>query len=118
MKDGIADLYINPKDPKSPTTMDDRAKANILAEFYSSVFTDEPRGPIPEFEKRNCQTKMPFIEVTEERIEKLLKDVNPNKTPGINNIHPRILRELATELKEPMCKIFRKSLEDGKIPSI
>ncbi len=118
VKDGIADLRINPENPDSPTTMDDRAKANILADFYSSVFTNEPEGPIPDFENRNCETEMPSIEVNEERIEKLLKDLNPNKTPGIDNIHPRVLKQLATELKEPICKIFKKSLEEGKIPKV
>ncbi len=59
VKDGIADLHINPEDSDSPTTMDDRAKANILANFFSSVFTEEPKGQMPEFEKRNCASEMP-----------------------------------------------------------
>ncbi len=47
-----------------------------------------------------------------------MKDLNPNKTPGIDQIYPRILKELASELKKPMCMLFKKSLESGKIPKV
>ena len=58
------------------------------------------------------------IEVTEEKVEMLLKDVNSIKTPGVDNLHPRIQTELAAELKKPLCKIFKSSLMVGKIPDV
>ncbi len=54
VKEGITDLRIHPEDPNSPTTTDDKAKANILAEFFSSVFTEEPDGQVPVFESMQC----------------------------------------------------------------
>ena len=118
VKEGIADLKIQPEDPNSPTTTDDKAKANILAEFFSSVFTVEPDGQMPVFESKQCLHEMPAVEITEEMIEKHLKELNPSKTPGPDNLHPRLLKELASELKEPLCLIFKKSLTNGVIPDI
>ena len=41
----------------------------------------------------------PFIEdivVTKEGLTKLLKDLNPSKALGSDELHPRVLKELAT----------------------
>jgi hypothetical protein len=45
---GIGDLFTDPSDNKSEVTSDDRDKANILSKFFSSVFTKEPKGVVPE----------------------------------------------------------------------
>jgi hypothetical protein len=36
------------------------------------------------------------IQITEEGATKLLKNLNPHKAPGPDNIAPRVLKELAT----------------------
>jgi hypothetical protein len=46
-REGIADLHLDPNDPKSEKTNDDKTKAEILAKYFSSVFTEEPEGDIP-----------------------------------------------------------------------
>ena len=39
-----------------------------------------------------------------------------HKSPGPDNLHPRLLKELATVLSNPFCIIFRKSIDTGKLP--
>ena len=39
-----------------------------------------------------------------------------NKSPGPDDIHPWMLRELAENLAEPLETIFKKSLSEGVIP--
>ena len=56
------------------------------------------------------------IDITEETVLKALKNLSPNKSPGIDGIHPRILKEMADELAYPITEIFRKSIESGKLP--
>ena len=42
--------------------------------------------------------------------------MNPNKSPGPDGFHPRVLKELAHELSETLAMIFDKSLQQGIIP--
>lgn len=46
-KEGIGDLHIDPEDTKSDKTEDNSKKANILVNYFSSVFTKEPDGEVP-----------------------------------------------------------------------
>ena len=48
---------------------------------------------------------MHSIQITEEGVTKLLKKLNPHKTPGPDNITHRVLKELATHISG-----FRKGL--------
>ncbi|XP_069114365.1 uncharacterized protein [Argopecten irradians] len=57
-KAGIGDLCKDPADPKSEKTNNNTEKANILQEYFSSVFTLEPEEEIPCIEPRNIQTPL------------------------------------------------------------
>jgi hypothetical protein len=67
--------------------------------------------------KRKFET-MHDIQITEEGVTKLLKNLNPHKVPGPDNIIPRVLKELATHISPILTIIFRKSYNTGEIPSI
>ena len=47
-----------------------------------------------------------------------LPNLNSNKSPGPDNIHPRVLSECAEELAVPLYILFRKSLTEGKVPLV
>eukprot|EP00918_Siedleckia_nematoides_P047891 GHVU01104904.1.p1 GENE.GHVU01104904.1~~GHVU01104904.1.p1 ORF type:complete len:259 (+),score=26.37 GHVU01104904.1:1627-2403(+) len=49
-------------------------------------------------------------------VEKKLKNLNTNKSPGLDEIHCRTLKELAETMKVPLSNIYRKSLQEGKVP--
>ncbi len=118
VKDGIADLYVDPSNQNSPTTSNNKHKANILSKFFSSVFTDEPPGDIPRIPNKHCSEDMPRLIITELMVEKKLTELNPNKSPGPDSMHPRLLKELAQELKKPLTMLFNKSLQDTQLPEI
>jgi hypothetical protein len=61
-----------------------------------SVFTEEPPGDIPTKED-GLITPMANILFTKEGVEKLLKNLDPTKASGPDNISTRILKETATE---------------------
>ena len=56
------------------------------------------------------------IDITLNGIKKLLKDLNPNKSPGPDNIGPRVLKELAEDIAPLLLMIYRKSLDTGEVP--
>ena len=61
---------------------------------------------------------MDDIVVSNECVTKLLKGLNPSKALGPDEFHPRVLKELATELGPVFAHLFQKSLDIGEIPQI
>ena len=50
-------------------------------------------------------------------IWKKLHNLNVNKSPGPDNLHPRVIKELVDVLVKPLHIIFNLSLRLGRIPT-
>ena len=61
--------------------------------------------------------KLSNIDIKREDVEKLLKNLIPNKAPGLDGLHPKVLKEMAEVVSEPITEIFRRSLDTGIIPT-
>ena len=48
----------------------------------------------------------------------MLLNVNPNKSPGPDGIHPKALKELAEILAKPLTIIFSTSIQTGIVPDL
>ena len=63
---------------------------------------------------------VPFMEdivVTKEGVTKLLRGLNPSKAlEPDEQVHPRVLKELATELGPIFAHVFQQSIDSGDIP--
>ena len=57
------------------------------------------------------------IQISEDGVEKLLKDLNPHKAMGPDGLHPKILKQLALTFAPILQIIFQKSLNTGKVQS-
>ena len=56
------------------------------------------------------------VEVTEERIKKLIDEIKENAAPGYDNLPPILLKLLRDEVATPLTILFRKSIDEGRIP--
>ena len=113
-KIGVAPLLSNPAD-KDSLKFEDSEKANVLQAQFSSVFTKEPEGSVPRIPRR-CQPKLLDFIVTDDMTKKLIENLNPNKSIGPDEMHPRVLIELKEHLAGPLAFIFNETLRQGKIP--
>ena len=59
---------------------------------------------------------MEDIVVTKEGVTNLLKGLNHSKALGPDELHPRVLNELATELGPVFAHLFQQSIDNGEIP--
>ena len=59
---------------------------------------------------------MKEIHVSAEGVTKLLKGLNPSKALGPGELHPRVLKELASELGPMFAHLFQQSIDTGEIP--
>jgi len=115
-REGIGDLHVDPEDIKSIKTEDNKEKANILSEYFSSVFTKEPEGDVPVPNDIMVKQDMPAITVTENMVLKFLQTLKTDKSPGPDSLHPRLLKELSESIVNPLCTIFNQSLNNRKVP--
>lgn len=112
-RDGISDL----SDSCGEKVTTDHGKANLLNSYFSSVFTEEDLTQIPNCGVSVLESVLEDIEFNSEQVKEKLEGLNPNKSAGPDKFHPRVLKELAHELAEPLCLIFRKSFAEGKLPA-
>ena len=107
----MAPLLCNPDDPGTLRHSDEE-KTDILQSQFCSVFTREPEGEIPQLEPRIGER----LVITHEWVLKALMKTNITKSCGPDELHPRMLMELADELAAPMTKLFNQSLFLGEVP--
>ncbi len=97
---------------------EDTEMANILNDFFASVFTDEDLGDIKPFAARhNDDTYLNNVHVTERDILQAINNINVNKTPGPDKISPLLLKEVKEDIGHPLLIIFTESLRQGKVPT-
>ena len=94
--------------------------AEVLNEYFSSVFTTEDISSLPvpftKFEG-NKSENLGQLFVTPEIIAKKIKKVKDNKSPGVDGIPPKLLKEIVEQISTPLAKLFNLSLEEGIVPS-
>ena len=74
--------------------------ACVLNEYFSSVFTRETVGQIPEpkikFQGKESE-KIVAFEITQTMVMNKLSDINANKSAGSDGFHPKFLYEIRRE---------------------
>ena len=55
--------------------------------------------------------------ITREAIEKIISKLNEEKSAGVDDLPPIVLKRTSKEISFPLQKIFTKSLDTGEIPS-
>ena len=94
----------------------DQEKADVLNDFFTSVFTEEDQSHIPRLEERHGGNLMEDLVITEAKVLKKLKMLKTNKSPGPDMCHPCVLSRLREELVTPLTMLYQKSLSTGELP--
>ena len=115
-KSGIADLVMKTTGIEEVLTNSDKEKAEVLSEFFSSVYTKEPDADIPTLEEKHVDRPMDEISITTEEVLKKLQKLKIDKSPGPDAVHPRLLKELAEEISPALACIFNASLKSSILP--
>ena len=88
--------------------------------LYLSVFTTEDISSLPvPFIKfyGNKSEHLGQLCVTPEMIAQKIKKKKDNKSPGVDGIPPKLLKEIVEQISTPLTKLFNLSLEEGIVPS-
>ena len=105
------------KDDTGTLVNKDEAKAEVLNNYFTSVFTIDNDQHKPIFQDRNFDRPLLTSNFTKDAVKKKLQQLKPNKSPGPDTHHPRIFKEISDSIAEPLSKVFNKSLDEGKLPN-
>ena len=108
---GVGTLMANGKTAVSP-----KEKADMLNEQFVSVFTrDEPASVPPDLGPSPFQ-EMAKIEISENGVAALLKNLDAKKASGADNIPAIFLQHCALEIAPMLTTIIQKSLDTHDVP--
>ena len=92
----------------------DLEKAEEYNGQFTNVFNKNEHNQVPLLDR--SATFMNDITVSKDGVIKLLNGLNPPKALGPDELHPRVLKELATELGPVFAHLFQQSIDTGEIP--
>ena len=94
----------------------DTDKACLLNDYFATVFNSSNIGNEVRCESVNIHTPICELTINEEDVVKYLAKLNPNKSAGIDNIHPRVLKEVSKSISAALLIIFNQTLKEGYLP--
>ena len=105
------------KRPDGSTANTDAEKAQMLSSYFSSVFCqDEDSTDIPSLNTDYGGPVLEDVVIAPLLVQNKLKSLKPSSSPGPDQIHPRVLTELAAPLSKPLSDLYRLSLDQGQLP--
>ena len=93
----------------------EKEMADILSNQFESAFTKPADTNYYHFKHTICRT-IEDIDITPEVIKEAMLAIKESSAPGPDGIVAFIFRTFAEELCRPIAKIWRRSLDAGKMP--
>ena len=90
--------------------------ADMLNQFFSSVFTREDESNIPAAQQLPYEEVLDSANITESLIQNKIKALKPGSAPGGDKISVNFLQALQSEVSKPLVIIFKESLKTGQVP--
>ena len=93
--------------------------AEELNMHFSSVFTREDTSslPVPETKFEGSEgERLGQLVVTPDVVANKINNMKENKSPGVDGIAPKILKETVEQICTPLARVFNMSLQEGIVP--
>ena len=91
--------------------------AEHLNGYFSSVFTREDISSLPVPDTKFLEAKLDYLGqliVTPEMVAKKIKAMKDNKSPGVDEIPPRLLMETVEQTSIPLARVFNFKHKKGE----
>ena len=89
--------------------------AEELNMHVSSVFTSSL--PVPETKFNGSEEeKLGQLVVTPEVVASKINNMKENKSPGVDRLSPKILKETVEQISKPLAHVLNMSLQEGIVP--
>ena len=93
-----------------------KTKAGIFNEYFSTQCTTLDNGSVlPQFNYRTPH-RLADIDILPSDLSKIIKDLNPNKSHGHDNISIRMIQICGESIIPPLILLFESSIQSGNFP--
>ena len=90
---------------------------NLYAYVRSKQNVRDKVGPVPETKFNGSEeTKLGQLIVTPEVVASKINNMKENKSPGVDGLSPKILKETVEQISKPLAHVFNMSLQEGIVP--
>ena len=107
---------VGPLKSNGEVISDEAQIAQLLNEYFCSVFKQEDTNNIPVAADISGNVKVSMIHITEANILKKIDGLKMSSAPGPDKIETRLLKEFCNEICTPLKLIFERSLATGIVP--
>ena len=94
--------------PAGSSTNDNQEKAEILNNYFASVFAEEGPEALSGVEERNFVEPLTKIEINETKIIKSIDKLQASKSQGPDQIRPKLIKECKDSQIKPLRNIVQK----------
>ena len=123
----IGTLIVRKKTPKVVHPWKGRMERVLLSRTSKTWNAEEFNGQFTDVFNKNERTQVPLLDrsvpfmndivISKDGVIKLLKGLNPSKALGPDELHPRVLKELATRVRSGICSSFLSSNQWTQVKS-
>ena len=108
---------VGPLKANGATINDSGQMANVLNDFFTTMFTKEDLTNIPQ-SPQIYKGESPLTSVTFplDLIQIKINKIRSSAAPGVDDISPRLLKSVEDIITAPLSVIFTRSLNEGVVP--
>ncbi|CAB4026300.1 Hypothetical predicted protein, partial [Paramuricea clavata] len=96
--------------------------ANNFNEFFSNIGPnlakqfDKNSNDFKKYLNTNYVNSVFITEIKTSEVLEIMRQLKPNKSHGYDEIHPRVIKEIAPQISTVLCHIFNLTFKTGIIP--
>lgn len=112
---------IGPIKVEEEILVNNREMSEALNKYFVSVFTQEDISYLPDAVqvfRGGTDNNLSDIYINREEVIKEIDRLNSTKSPGVDLVYPRVLKECRDIVSVVLTDIFNKSVSTGEVPSL
>ena len=108
------------KDSNGALCQSPQESSDILADFFSSTFVEEPFGPLNKTSYQECIDQIEDLVISEQDVLNIIEKMDTSKSVGPDNVHPKLISNLSKnkDFVKALTELYRQCYGSSYIPNV